>query len=127
MNYKSGIRYIEKLQELYPESKELFNNLKNQILFDKELIKKMKYSNFILQTKNMILADNNLKLKHVNLQNFPTFDYGINLVKLDSWLFNELIGIEKNLYNLSGIEKLEKYLAYKKASEAEKKRILYLI
>ena len=127
MNYKTGILYLEKLKKLYTELNDFLNVLQDYIIENKQFFKNIKYNTFIEVTKLHILTSENLKLNYVNLKNFPTFDHGINLVKLDSWLFNELIEIEKKIHSLSGIEKLEKYLNYKKASEQDKKRIMFLI
>ena len=127
MNYKTGILYLEKIKRLYNEIEPFLQNLQDYIQENQGFFKNMGYEDFMKITKLHILTSENLKLKYVNLLNFPTFDYGINFVKLDAWLFNELIGIEKNLHDLSGIEKLEKFLEYKKASDLDKKRIMFLI
>ena len=63
------------------------------------------------------------KFKSIDLKNFLAWYGGINVIKLDSFLFNQLIGEVENLHGLSGLEKLEIYTKDKK----ELKKIKYLI
>jgi len=82
---------------------------------------KINYKAYFRNIKTVII--DRYHFKELNLRNFSDWTGGINVIKLDAFLFNQLISKEKNLYSLSGMEKLELYIKDKK----ELKKLKYLI
>ena len=81
----------------------------------------LNYKNYIWNIKKML--SENYKSEKLNLSHFKSWIGGVDLVKLDVFLFNQLIGIEKNLHDLSGAEKLELYIQDK----SEFKNLKYIL
>jgi hypothetical protein len=63
------------------------------------------------------------KVKKLNLHHFESIWGGVDVIKLDTWLYNQLLDIGYKVNNMSGLEKLEYYID----NEIEYKKIKWLI
>ena len=100
-----------------------FEVLMNNLLYDTEIhveeVKTLKLSDYKFRMKSILLEwcyENqiDIKCKDLNLTHFinPMFGvYTLDLVKLDAWLYNELLDVYGHkIHDMSGMDKLRVYV-----------------
>lgn len=108
-NKNRVINYIKAIEKLYHmDFSEDLKSLENDIIDLKN------YSFIVLKSKIKEAILNyslwsETSINNINLKDFRSCFGGVDLVKLDARLYNELIPKVKNLHNLSGVEKLKIY------------------
>lgn len=118
MNIQTVARHISLLKN-NENFKELHDILMLEVVSNIDRIKMLSLKDYKFRLKAIMLEwcigqDIDIKYKELNLLHFisPMFNiYTLDLVKLDAWLYNKLLdecGYE--IHNMSGMEKLEKYV-----------------
>jgi len=118
MNVQTVTRHINLLNK-DENFKELHDILMLEVVSNIDRIKILSLKDYKFRLKAIMLEwcvgqDIDIKYKELNLLHFirPMFNiYSLDLVKLDTWLYNKLIDeCGSKIHNMSGMEKLEKYV-----------------
>ena len=118
MNINTIKRHLKTLSKV-KEFEVLMNNLLYVTELHAEEVKTLKLSDYKFRMKSILLEccyENNIdiKCKDLNLTHFinPMFGiYTLDLVKLDAWLYNELLDVYGHrIHDMSGVEKLRAYV-----------------
>ena len=108
-NKNRVINYIKSIEKLYHmDFSEDLQSLENNTID----LKNHSFTTLKSKIKDAILNYSiwsETSINNINLKDFRSAFGGVDLVKLDAKLYNELISKVKNLHNLSGIEKLKIY------------------
>lgn len=117
MNIKSVYRHLKILSKI-KEFTTLTDNLIEEVRLNETEVKDLSYKDYVFRIKHILLEwcyYNNIEIKYdkLNLINFviPTFGImSLDLVKLDAWLYNELLDEFGNkIHDMSGVDKLKSY------------------
>ena len=115
------LHYLEKIWDVdFAEYKEMANNDNSN--------DEVSYSNYLRSVKSILIQQANTKFKGFDLKNFidplsRQYNILIDTMKLEAFVYNNLIGKVKGLNEMSGIEMLEIYLDDKDMF----KKVRYLI
>ena len=118
MNIQTVIRHLQVLNKI-DDLEVITTNLIEEVSMNENLVKELSFKDYKFKMSNLMLTwcyENNISIKYkdLNLLHFVNGTFGIitlDLVKLDAWLYNELLDVYGyEIHNMSGMEKLEKYI-----------------
>lgn len=119
MNIQTVIRHLKILGRISEDFEAITFYLIEDCNRHTDKVKNMDFKSYKIKIKDIMLEwcfENkiNIKCKDLNLLYFinPLFgSYSLDLVKLDCWLYNKLLDeYGYKIHNMSGMEKLEKYI-----------------
>lgn len=120
VTYTSAFRLLKLIRDKFPEVKEGVDVISKEVTRMKNDGSKIKNRiNFLANVNDYIFDfcvknEIDIKIRELNLINFPYFLGGVNVFKLDTWLYNNLISKPnriglKYVHDMSGMEKLNEY------------------